>query len=216
MGVCTGWVQTRGSGIQGYGVQYYGLLGLGVLGYWVLWILGLHPLRVRHDATQDEAGRQQHRCEDDDEAGGGGVGGKGCTGWVLVMPIGNQEFGMPRKYQHQIGIWYFFSKFLGIFFVFCRHLEYGHIKVGFILVFLKIGIQIGFVFGFSGCHFIGIGLVSVCHFPENDISNGYRLQGLGSRAMGSSVMGSCVLAASGSWDFVCLGSLVLSLGPAVL
>ena len=26
------------------------------------------------------------------------------------------------------------------------------------------------VFGFCVCHFIGIGLVSVCHFPENGIS----------------------------------------------
>ena len=88
------------------------------------------------------------------------------------MPIGNQEFGIPRKYQYQIGIWYFFPKFLGIFLVFCRHLEYSHIKVGLILVFLG-RIIIGLVFGFSGCHFIGIGLVSVCHFPENDISNCY-------------------------------------------
>ena len=31
--------------------------------------------------------------------------------------------------------------------------------------------KIGLVFGFCGCHFIGIGLVLVCHFPENDISS---------------------------------------------
>ena len=24
----------------------------------------------------------------------------------LVMPIGNKKFGIPRKYQYQIGIWY--------------------------------------------------------------------------------------------------------------
>ena len=39
------------------------------------------------------------------------------------MPIGNQKFGIPRKYQYQIGIWYYCPKFLGIFFVFCRNLE---------------------------------------------------------------------------------------------
>ena len=32
-------------------------------------------------------------------------------------------------------------------------------------------IKIGLVFGFCGCNFIGIGLVSVCNFPENGISN---------------------------------------------
>ena len=42
-------------------------------------------------------------------------------------------------------------------------------------IWFNIGIlgqnKIGLVFGFCVCHFIGIGLVSVCHFPENDISN---------------------------------------------
>ena len=32
----------------------------------------------------------------------------------VVMSIGNQKFGIPRKYQYQIGIWYFCLKFLGI------------------------------------------------------------------------------------------------------
>ena len=45
-----------------------------------------------------------------------------------------------------------------------------HVKI-----WLNIGIlgqnRIGLVFDFCVCHFIGIGLVSVCHFPENDISN---------------------------------------------
>ena len=45
-----------------------------------------------------------------------------------MMSIGNQKFGISRKYQYQIGIWYFFPKFLGIFLVFCRHLEYGHLQ----------------------------------------------------------------------------------------
>ena len=86
------------------------------------------------------------------------------------MSIGNQEFGIQRKYQYQIGISYFFPKFLGIFLSLCQHLEHGHIKTWF-----NIGIfrqnKIGLVFGYCGCHFIGIGLVSVSHFPENDISS---------------------------------------------
>ena len=85
------------------------------------------------------------------------------------MSIGNQKFGIPRKYQNQIGIWYFCPKFLGIFLVFYRNFVNVHVKI-----WLYIGIlgqnKIGLVFGFSVCHFIGIGLVSVCHFPENDIS----------------------------------------------
>ena len=47
-------------------------------------------------------------------------------------------------------------------------------------IWLNIGIlgqnKIGLVFGFCVCHFIGIGLVSVCHFPENDISSVVRTQ----------------------------------------
>ena len=88
----------------------------------------------------------------------------------LMMPIGNQKFCIPRKYQFQIGIWYFCPKFLGIFLVFCRNLEHSLLKI-----WLNIGIfrqnEIGLVFGFRGCYFIGIGLVSVCHFPESGISN---------------------------------------------
>ena len=42
---------------------------------------------------------------------------------ILVMSIGNEEFGIPRKYQYQIGIWYLCPKFLGIFLVFYRYLE---------------------------------------------------------------------------------------------
>ena len=39
------------------------------------------------------------------------------TQW-LVMSIGNQKFGIiPRKYQYQIGIWYFCPKFLGTYFI---------------------------------------------------------------------------------------------------
>ena len=86
------------------------------------------------------------------------------------MSIGNQKFGIPRKYQNQIGIWYFCPKFLGIFLVFYRNVENEFVKI-----WLNFGIfgqnKIGLVFGFCGCHFIGIGLVSVCHFPENDISS---------------------------------------------
>ena len=65
------------------------------------------------------------------------------------MSIGNQEFGMPRKYHYQIGIWYLCPKFLGIFLVFYRYLEYGLVKIWF-----NIGIfrqnEIGLVFGFCG------------------------------------------------------------------
>ena len=45
------------------------------------------------------------------------------------MPIGNKKFGIQRKYQYQIGIWYFCLNFLGIFLVFYRNLEYGLLKI---------------------------------------------------------------------------------------
>ena len=47
----------------------------------------------------------------------------------LVMSIGNQKFGISRKYQYQIGIWYSCPKFLGIFLVFYRYLEYDLYKI---------------------------------------------------------------------------------------
>ena len=60
-------------------------------------------------------------------------------GWAghaqLVMPIGNQKFGIPRKYQYQIGIWYFCPKFLGIFLVFYPYFENALVKI-----WLNIGI----------------------------------------------------------------------------
>ena len=91
---------------------------------------------------------------------------------MLVMSIGYQKFGIPRKYQNQFGIWYFCLKCLGIFWVFYRYFENDIVKI-----WLNIGIlgriKVGLVFGFCVCHFIGIGLVSVCHFPENDISTSY-------------------------------------------
>ena len=92
------------------------------------------------------------------------------TGYWLVMPICNQKFGIPRKYQNQIGIWYFCPKFLGIFLAFYRNHVYGPLQI-----WLNIGIffgriKIGLVFGFRGCCFIGIGLVLVCNFPESGIS----------------------------------------------
>ena len=55
--------------------------------------------------------------------------------------------------------WYFIGKLSKLF-----------TKFVYILVFFG-RIKIGLVFGFCGCNFIGIGLVSVCHFPENGISN---------------------------------------------
>ena len=48
-----------------------------------------------------------------------------------VMSIGNQEFGILRKYQYQIGIWYLCLKFLGIFLVFYRNLEDDLVKSWF-------------------------------------------------------------------------------------
>ena len=86
----------------------------------------------------------------------------------VVMSIGNEKFGIPRKYQNQIGIWYFCPKFLGIFLVFYRNFVNVLVKI-----WLNIGIlgqnKIGLVCGFCVCHFIGIGLVSVCNFPQKDI-----------------------------------------------
>ena len=82
---------------------------------------------------------------------------------ALVMSIGNQKFDIPRKYQYQIGIWYFCPKFLGIFLVFYRYFEEALVKI-----WLNIGIfgriKIGLVFGFCSCQFIRIGLVSVIIF----------------------------------------------------
>ena len=86
------------------------------------------------------------------------------------MSIGNQKFGIPRKYQYQIGIWHFCLKFLGIFLVFYRHFENALVKIWLhsgILAELKLCL----VFGFCSCHLIGIGLVSVCYFSENGTSN---------------------------------------------
>ena len=68
----------------------------------------------------------------------------------LVISIGNQEFGMPRKYQYQIGSWYliFISQiywyFLGIL---SESVSTTLLKVGLILVFFG-RIKIGLVFGF--------------------------------------------------------------------
>ena len=76
----------------------------------------------------------------------------------LVMSIGNQKFGiptyLPRKYQYQIGIWYFCSKFPGIFLVFHRYLEHGLLKIWLIIDIFRQN-KIGLVFGFCVCHFIG-------------------------------------------------------------
>ena len=93
-----------------------------------------------------------------------------CTAFTLVMSIGYQEFGIPRKYQYQIGIWYLCLKFLGIFLVFYRNLEYHRVKSWFNINIFRQNKSVWF-FGFCGCHFIGIGLVTVCHFPENGISS---------------------------------------------
>ena len=63
--------------------------------------------------------------------GSGPAGPIKTPGWIgprgtyqIVMSIGNKKFGIPGKYQYQIGIWYSCPKFLGIFLVFYRYLEY--------------------------------------------------------------------------------------------
>ena len=84
------------------------------------------------------------------------------------MSIGNQEFGIPTK---KIPIPYRYLVFMSqISLYFIGILSTALLKFGLILVFFG-RIKIGLVFSFCGCHFIGIGLVSVCHFPENGISN---------------------------------------------
>ena len=82
------------------------------------------------------------------------------------MSIGSQKFGIPRKYQNQIGIWFFCPKIFGILLAFLQCFENELVKI-----WLNIGIfrqnKIGLVFGFCSFHFIGVGLVSACDFPEN-------------------------------------------------
>ena len=83
------------------------------------------------------------------------LGHKSVGSSELVMSIGNQKFGIPRKYQYQIGIWYFCFKFLGIFLVFYRYFEEALVKI-----WLNIGIfgriKIGLVVSV-----VAISLVSV-------------------------------------------------------
>ena len=51
-----------------------------------------------------------------------------------TVPIGNQKFGIPRKYQYQIGIWCLCPNFLVFFFlVFYRNLVYGLLKIWLII-----------------------------------------------------------------------------------
>ena len=52
------------------------------------------------------------------------------------MSIGNQKLGIPRKYQYQIGTWYFCPKILGIFLVFYRYFEEALVKIWLNMVFL--------------------------------------------------------------------------------
>ena len=47
------------------------------------------------------------------------------------MSISNQKFGILRKYQYLIGIWYLCLKFFGIFLVFHRNLEDDLVKSSF-------------------------------------------------------------------------------------
>ena len=49
----------------------------------------------------------------------------------LVMSIGNTKFGIPRKYQNQIGVWYFCPKFLGFSWYFIGILRTLNVKIWF-------------------------------------------------------------------------------------
>ena len=90
------------------------------------------------------------------------------------MSIGNQEFGIPSKYQYQIGVWDLCLKFLCIFLVFYRNLEYDLVKSWFNIGIFRQNKNWSGIW-LLWLHFIGIGLVSVCHFPENGISSSYVL-----------------------------------------
>ena len=65
-----------------------------------------------------------------------------------------------RNLEYDLVFWYLFSNFLVFSWYFIGILSTTLLKVGFILVFFG-RIKIGLVFGFCGCHFIDIGLVSV-------------------------------------------------------
>ena len=74
------------------------------------------------------------------------------------MPIGNKEFSIPGKYQYLPNRYLVFMPeiswyFIGILSVI---LSTALLKFGLTLVFFG-RIKIGLVFGFCGCHFIGIG-----------------------------------------------------------
>ena len=89
------------------------------------------------------------------------------------MSIGNQEFGIGT-YQENTNTKSVFGIYVSNFLVFSWYfiaiLSTTLLKVGLVLVFFDRR-KICLVFGFCGCHFIGIGLALVCHFPESGISN---------------------------------------------
>ena len=79
------------------------------------------------------------------------------------MPIGNQKFGISRKYQYQIGIWYFCPQFSWYFLgILILNLVYGLLKIWLIKYWY-------FLAGFRGCYFIDIGLALASHFPESGL-----------------------------------------------
>ena len=81
--------------------------------------------------------------------------------YTIVMSIGNQEIGIPRKYQYQIGIWYLCPKFLGIFLVFYRYLEYRLVKIWFdICIFPKNKNRFGIWFLWLPFHWYRHGIYS--------------------------------------------------------
>ena len=64
--------------------------------------------------------------------------------FALVMSIGNQKFGITRKYQYQTCVWYSCPKFHGIFLVFYRYFENALVKIWFnIGIFGRIKNQFG-------------------------------------------------------------------------
>ena len=97
------------------------------------------------------------------------------------MSIGNQKIWYTKKIRKPNWYSVFLSQVYWYFLAFYRYFENALVKI-----WLNIGIfrqnKSGSVYGLCGCHFICIGLVLVCHFPENDISSAYqsaalRLQG---------------------------------------
>ena len=89
---------------------------------------------------------------------------------VLVMSIGNRNM----LYQENTNTKSVFGISVPNFLVFYRCLEYGLLKIWLnIAIFRQNSNRFGI--WFLWFPFIGIGLVPVCHFPENGISTLWRI-----------------------------------------